>query len=129
MRKYRDIKHVITKVRKNYLVLEPNYHTKNFFSECLLATEMKKTQIFMNKAVYLGVGRLEISRNVVYEIWYCYVKPKCEEKAKRCYVDADSFIVHIKTEDIYVDIAKDVEARFGSSNSEVERPLPKDKSA
>ena len=56
-----------------------------------------------------------------------YVKPKYREKAKHCYMDTDSFIVHIKTEDIYVDIVKDIKAKFRTSNYEFERPLPRGK--
>ena len=55
VRKYRNIKIVTTERRRNYLVLEPNYHTTKFFTENLLAIEMKKTQILMNKPVYLGL--------------------------------------------------------------------------
>ena len=63
----------------------------------------------------------------MYEFWYDYVKPKYGEKAKLCYMDTDSFILHIKTDDIYKDIAKDVEIRFDTSNYEQNRPLPKAK--
>ena len=63
----------------------------------------------------------------MYEFWYDYVKPKYGENAELCYVDTDSFIVHVKTEDIYKDIAEDVETRFNSSNVELGRPLPKGK--
>ena len=55
------------------------------------------------------------------------MKLKFKEKAKLCYVDTSSFIVYIKTEDIYVDISKDVEARFDTSNGGLDRPLPKGK--
>ena len=55
VRKYRNIKLVTTERRRNYLVLEPNYHTTKFFTENLLAIEMKKIQILMNKPVYLGL--------------------------------------------------------------------------
>ena len=48
----------------------------------------------------------------MYEFWYGYLKPKYGEKAKSCYMDTNSFIAYIKTEDIYVDVAKDVETRF-----------------
>ena len=61
----------------------------------------------------------------MYEFWYDYVKPKYGENAKLCYMDTDSFIVHIKTYDIYKDIAEDVETRFDTSNFEFDRPLPK----
>ena len=63
----------------------------------------------------------------MYEFWYDYVKPKYDKKAKLCYLDTDSFIVHIKTDDIYKDIEEDVETRFDTSNYELDRPLPKGK--
>ena len=78
----------------------------------------------MNKPVYLGLSILEI---VLYEFSYDYVKPKYVEKAKLCYMDTRSFIVYIKTEDIYVEIAKDVETKFNTSNYELGRALPKGK--
>ena len=59
---------------------------------------MKKTQIFINKSVFLGVSILEISKIVMYEFWCDYLKPKYREKAKLCYMDTDSFIVYIKAE-------------------------------
>ena len=67
MRKHRDIKLVTTGRRRNYLVSEPNYHTTKFFAENLLVTEMKKTQIVMNKPVYLGLSILELSKILMYE--------------------------------------------------------------
>ena len=63
----------------------------------------------------------------MYEFWYDYVKPKYGENAKLCYMDTDSFIVHVKTDDTYKDIAEDVEKRFDTSNFEIDRPLPKEK--
>ena len=62
----------------------------------------------MNKPVYLGLSKLDLSKTVMYEFQYDYVKPKYSEKVKICYVDTDSFIVHVKTEDVYKDIAEDV---------------------
>ena len=82
-----------------------------------------KTQIFMNKAVYLGLSILEISIIVMYDLWYDYVKPKYGEKAKLCHMDTDSFIVYIKIEVIYADVTKDVETRetrFDSSKYELD---------
>ena len=63
----------------------------------------------------------------MYEFWYDYVKPKYDENAKLCYMDTDSFIVQVKTHDIYKDIAEDVKTRFDPSNFEIEGPLPKGK--
>ena len=123
MRKHRDIKLVTTDKRRNQLVAEPNYHTTKWFSENLLAIEMKKTKVKMNKPIYLGLSILEISKTLMYEFWCDYMKPKYGDNVKLCYMDTDSFIMHIKTEDFYEDIADDVETRFDTSNYEVDRPL------
>ena len=76
MRKHRDIKLVTTEAKGNYLVSESNHHTSKFFSENLLAIEIRKTQILMNKPVYIGRSILELSKIAVHEFWYNYVKPK-----------------------------------------------------
>ena len=85
------------KDRRNYVVSEPNYHTTNFFTEDLLAIEMKKKQILMNKPVYLGLSILDLSKTVMYGFCYDYVKPKYGQNTKLCYMATDSFIVHVKT--------------------------------
>ena len=103
------------------LVSEPNYHTTKTLPENLLATEMKKPEILLNKPVYLGLSILELSKILMYEFWYDYAKPKLLKK-QNC------FIVYIKTNDIYKDIAEDVEIRFDVSNYELEKLLPKGKS-
>ena len=81
----------------------------------------------MNRPVYLGPSILELSKTVMYEFWYDYVKPKYEEKSKLCYMDAGSFIVYINTVDVYKDITKNVERKFDTSNYVLERLLPKEK--
>ena len=73
----------------------------------------------MNKPVYLGLSILDLSKTVMYEIWYDYVKPKYGENGKPCYMDTNSFIVHVKPDHIYKDIAEDVETRFDTSNFEI----------
>ena len=83
-RKYRDIKLVTSGQKRNYLVLEPNYYTTKFFIENLLAIEMKKTQITMNKPVYLGFSMLDLSKTIMYDFCYDYIKPKYGERAKLC---------------------------------------------
>ena len=120
VRKYGDIKLVTTERRRNYLVSGANYHATKFFTENLLVIEMKKTQILMNKLIHLGLSILDLSKAAVYEFWYDYVKPKYGENAKLSYMDTDSFIVHVKTGNIYKDIAKDVEKRFDTSNFEID---------
>ena len=86
---------------------------------------MKKTETLMNKTVYLGLSTLKLSEKLMYEFCYDYVKPKYGEKAKLCFMDTNSFIVYIKTDDIYKDISEEVETRFDTSNYELDRPLPK----
>ena len=103
---------------------EPNYHTTKWVSENLLAIEMKKTNVKMNKPVYLGFSILEISKTLMYELWNDYMKLKYGDNVKLCYVDTDSFIMHIKTKDFYKGIADDVEKRFDTSNYECDRLLP-----
>ena len=83
---------------------EPNYHTKKYFSVNLLTIEMKKIKVKTNKAVYLGWSILEISKTLIYKLWYDYVKPKYHNNAKLCYMEIDSFIIHIKTEGVYKDM-------------------------
>ena len=124
VRKHRDIKLVTTDKRRNQLVSEPNYHTTKWFSEKLLAIEMRKTKVKMNKPVYLGLSILDISKTLMYEFWHDYMKPKYGDNVKLYYTDADSFIMYIKTVDFDEDIANDVEKRFDTLNYECDRPLP-----
>ena len=86
---------------------------------------MIKREILINKPAHSGLSILKVSKILMYEFWYDYVKLKYSEKAKLCYMDTDSFIVYIKTDDIYKDIAEDVKIRFDNSNDELDRPLHK----
>ena len=124
IRKHRDIKLVTTDKKRSKLVSEPNYHTINLISEDLSIIEMKKTKLKMNKPIYLGLSILEISKILMYGFWYDYMKPKYNNNVKLCYMDTDSFIMDLKTNYFYKDIANDVENRFDTSNFEVNRPLP-----
>ena len=78
----------------------------------------------MNKPIYLGLSILEISKILMYECWYDYMKPKYNDNVRLCYMDTDSFIMNIKTNDFYKDISDDVNNRFDTSSYEVKRPLP-----
>ena len=124
IRKHRDIKLVTTDKKRTKVVSEPNYHTINLISEDLSIIEMKNTKVKMNKPIYLGLSILETSKILMYEFWYDYMKPKYNNNVKLCYMDPDSFIMNIKTNDFYEGIASDVENRFDTSNYEVNRPLP-----
>ena len=123
IRKHRDIELVTTNKRRSKLVSEPNYYTINYISEDLSIIEMNKTKVKMNKTIYLGLSILEISKILMYEFWYDYMKPKYDNNVKLCYMDTNSFIMNIKTEDFYKNISNDVKKRFDTSNYEVDRPL------
>ena len=87
---------------------------------------MKKVKVKINKPIYLGQAILDISKILMYQFWYDYIKPKYGDKVKICYMDTDSFVIHVKTDDFYKDIASDVERWFDASNynEKDERPLP-----
>ena len=76
----------------------------------------KKTKVKMNKPVYLGMSILNISKTLMYEFWHDYLKPKHKDKAKLCYMDTDSFVINIFTEDFFEDINDNVERWFDTSN-------------
>ena len=80
----------------------------------------------MNKPTYLSISILDISKTLIYEFWYDYIKPKYKDKAKLCYMDTDRFVIHIKTEDFFEDINNDVERWFDTSSYDKKnkRPLP-----
>ena len=138
LKPYIDMNTELRKLAKNdfekhKLVSESNYHTINLISEDLSIIEMKKTKVKMNKPIYLRLSILEISKILMYEFWYDYIKPKYNDNVRLCYMDTDSFVMHIKTNDFDKDIANDVENRFDTSNYEVNmsetsalarRPLP-----
>ena len=123
---------VTTDNRRSQLISEPNYWATKGISENLVAMEMKKnkkqkTKVKMNKPIYLGFSILNLRKIVMYEFWYEYMKPKYVDNVKLCHMDTDSFLMHIKTKDLYEDIADDVEKRFDTSNYEANRLLSTEK--
>ena len=123
VRKHRDIKLVRTDKKRNKLVSEPNYHTMKLIDDNLAIIEMKKVKVKMNKPIYLGLSILELSKITMYEFWYDYVKVKYEDRVKLCYMDTDSFVLNVRTEDFYKYISEDVKDRFDTSNFNYDRPL------
>ena len=127
IRKHRSIKLVTTEEKYLCTVMKPNFKSGVLFGENLMGCEMGKIKVVMNKPVYLGQAILDLSKMVMYELHYDYMVPKYSlEKLKLCYMDTDSLVYDIKTEDFYEDIANNVEARFdtsGYSKTDL-RPLP-----
>ena len=125
IRKHRDIKLVTNNDRRKKLDSEPNYHACKDFSEYLMAIEIKETKIYMNKPFYIGQSVLDISKTLMYEFYYNYLKPKHGDKVKLCYMDTDSFILYVETNDLYKDIIPDLNSWFYTSkiNNKLDRPI------
>ena len=106
--------------------MKPNLKDGFPFSKHLLAVEMGKTEITINKPVHLGQAILGLSKTLMYEFHYDYMRPKYTREVKLCYMDTDSFVYEIETEDFHRDIAKDMEKRFDTSgySKDDNRPLP-----
>ena len=115
IRKHRDIKLVTTEEKYLRTVMKPNFKSGVLFGENLMGCEMGKIKVVMNKPVYLGLAILDLSKIVMYEFHYDYMVPTYGDRLKLCYMDTDSLVYDIKTEDFYEDIANDVEARFDTS--------------
>ena len=115
-RNHRDIKLVTTNVQRRKYVSEPNYMTSKCFSKDLMAIEMRKTEVLLNKPVCLGQAILDISKTLMYEFYFDYLKSKYGDKVKLCYMDTGSFIIHVQTEDIYKDTADDGSKWFDTSS-------------
>ena len=96
---HKDIKLVTSDKRRKKLGSEPNYHSHKNFSKHLMTIEMKKTKAKMTKPRYLRMSSLDISKTLMHEFWYDYIKPKNGDREKLCYTDTDSIFVHIITED------------------------------
>ena len=125
VRKHRDIELVKTDKKRNKLVSEPNFHTVKLIDDNLAIIEMKKVKVKMNKPIYLGLSIRDKSNITMYEFWYDFIKSKYGSSAKLCYMDTDSFIINVKTEDFYKDISENVIERFDTSNYIHDRPLPR----
>ena len=95
VRNNRDIKLVTSDKGRKRLVQEPNYYSHKNFSDQWMAIEMKKIGVKMTKPLYLRMTILHISKTLMYEFWYGYIRQKYGDRAKLCYTDSDSFIIYI----------------------------------
>ena len=124
IRKHRNVGLVMTEEKYLCMVMKPNFKPGVLFGENLMGCEMGKIKVVMNKPVYLSQAILDLSKIVMYEFHYDYMIPKYSDRLKLCYMDTDSLVYHIKTEDFYADIADDVPARFNKSGYIADTPLP-----
>ena len=126
IRNHKDMKLVTSDKKYFKYVMIPNFKDGHTFSKHLFAVKMGKTEITMDKPVYLGQVILDLSKMLMYEFHYDYMRPKYGSKVKLCYMDTVSFVYEIETKDFYKDIAKDVEKMFDTSrySKDDNRPLP-----
>ena len=111
-----NVKLVNTGEQFKKLTSKPNYESRKIFNENLVSVHMKKTSLTMNKPVYLGMSILDLSKTLMFDFHYKYIKPKYGNKAKLLFTDTDSFLYEIQTEDFYKDISGDVRDRFDTSD-------------
>ena len=111
-----DVKLVNNENKLRKLVAKPNFRSRKIFSENLVSVHMKKTSLTMNKPVYLGMCILDLSKTIMYDFHYNYIKSKYGDKAKLLFSDTDSLMYEIQTEDFYKDISGDVKDRFDTSD-------------
>ena len=122
VRNRKDIKLISNRDKARKYAAKPNFHHLRIFNENLVAIHMKRTTLTFNKPVYLGLSILDLSKSIMYDFHYGYVKPKYGEKASLLYTDTDSLVYEIETEDFYKDISDDVKDRFDTSNFKPEHP-------
>ena len=111
-----DVRLVNTKEKLRKLVAKPNFKSRKIFNENLVSVHMKKTSLLMNKPIYLGMCILDLSKIIMYDFHYNYIKSKYADKAKLLFTDTDSLMYEIETEDFYKDISGDVKDRFDTSD-------------
>ncbi|XP_065680704.1 uncharacterized protein LOC136094698 [Hydra vulgaris] len=120
-----DVKLVTKKEEALKLASKPNYESRTIFDENLIAIHMKRTKLKYNKPIYLGMCILDLSKTLMYEFHYDYIKNKYRDRAKLLYTDTDSLIYEIKTEDFYEDISNDIESKFDTSEFDPNHPAVK----
>ena len=126
MENHKDMKLVTSDKKYLRYVMKPNFSNGFPFFKHLLVVEMGKTEIKMNKPMHLGQALLDLSKRLMYEFHCDCMRPKYGSKVRLCYMDTDSFVYEIETEDFYRDIEKDVKKRFDTSgySRDDKRPLP-----
>jgi hypothetical protein len=120
--KHIDVRLVSDPVAYMRLVAQPNFDRSVKFDEKLVAVHMKKTKVLYNKPIYLGMCILELSKTLMYEFHYDYIKPKYGDKARLLMTDTDSLVYEIETGDFYADTKCDIQARFDTSDYPRDHP-------
>ena len=121
LRKRVSIELVKDAERAEKLVNKPNFADVKIFDEFLIAVKMRKTRVIMNKPIYAGMTTLDLSKLLMFDFQYGYVKKKWEN-CSVLYTDTDSLVLEIETEDFFADIAADVPEWFDTNNFSPKHP-------
>ena len=124
VRKRRTIKLIVSAEQRKKLASELNYKACTTFSDELMAIEMRKTRIVMNKPIIVGQAILYKSKELMYSFYYEYLRPKFKDKMQLLYMDTDSFLLEIETDDFFEDNKCDLEDWFDTSNYDKNMLLP-----
>jgi len=117
-----DIRLIEDEIEAKKLAVKPNFDHCTIFDEKLVAIHMKRTKLYYNKPIYLEMCILDLSKTLMFDFHYTYIKPKYGDKVKLLYTDTDSLMYEIETEDFYRDTSDDAEARFDTSDFDKDHP-------
>ena len=117
-----NVKLVTKREKAMKLSSDPNFESFTIFDENLIAIHMKREKLFYNKPIYLGMCILDLSRTLMSEFHYDYIKNKYSDRAKLLMTDTDSLIYEIKTDDLYYDISKEIDSKFDTSEFDKNYP-------
>ena len=116
IRKRQNIELVDNRKKAAKLSNKPNFDRATIFDKNLIAVHMKKTEVYFNKPVYVGQAILDLSKTLMFNFHYNYIKEKYGNKAELLFTDTDSLIYHIHTDDFYQDISDDIRTKFDTSD-------------
>ena len=122
IRKRQNIELVDNRKRAVKLSSKPNFERVTIFDKNLIAVHMKKTEVYFNKPVYVGQAILDLSKTLMFDFHYNYIKKKYKDKAELLFTDTDSLMYHIKTDDFYKDIFCDISRKFDTSDYRPDHP-------
>ena len=122
IRKRQNIHLVDNRKKALKLSSRPNFDRCTIFDSNLIAVHMKKTEVYFNKPVYVGQSILDLSKTLMFDFHYNYIKKKYGKKSELLFTDTDSLMYEIKTKDFYKDIYIDVKNKFDTSDYPSDHP-------
>ena len=122
IRKRQNVKLIDNRKKALKLSSKPNFDRATIFDEHLVAIHMKKTEVYFNKPIYVGQAILDLSKTLMFDFHYNYIKKKYGQKAELLMTDRDSLMYLIQTDDVYYDTKKDVKKKFDTSNFPDDHP-------